>query len=201
MNNTNTGSHLDEIHTRALACIKYYYLFVIHYSLLVITQIRYHLSILRIDMTARDVSDEVILIVHNRKLMGVILVECLYDILHRITKTELCWWVAHQLGDAEMMIKFCTENDMTKFVHVNLAKEITGTVEDRQKTATRLTQRMYQLPKFHVLINAHIIPFDDAVKAHKREYGTVGMVGDKLTLTSQSHTIDAVRLEDKDCEV
>ena len=64
---------------------------------LVITQIRYHLSILRIDMTAGNVADEVIVVVHDRKLMCVILVECLYDILHRITKTELRWRVAHQL--------------------------------------------------------------------------------------------------------
>ena len=55
-------------------------------------------------MAAGNISDEVIMIVHNRKLMGVILVECLYHILHRITKTELRWRVAHKLGDAEMMI-------------------------------------------------------------------------------------------------
>ena len=168
---------------------------------LVITQIRHHLSVLGIDMAAGNVADEVVIIVHDRELMSMILVECLYHILHWITKTELRWRVAHKLGDAEMTIKFCTENDMTKLVHVNLAKEIAGTIEDRQKTATRLTQRMYQLTKFHVLIHTNIISFDNAVKAHKREYGTVGMVGDKLTLTSQSHTIDAVRLEDKDCEV
>ena len=90
---------------------------------------------------------------------------------------------------------------MTKFVHVNLAKEIAGTVKDWQKTATRLTQRMYQLPKFHILIHTHIIPFDNAVKTHQSEYGTVGMVGDELTLTCQSHAIDAVRLEYEDCEV
>ena len=90
---------------------------------------------------------------------------------------------------------------MTELVHVNLAKEIAGTVEDRQKTATRLAQRMNQLPKFHVLIHTNIIPFDNAVKAHKSEYSTVGMVGDELALTRQTHAIDAVRLEDKDCEV
>ena len=33
MNNTNTGGHQNAVHTRALASIKYYYLFVIHYSL------------------------------------------------------------------------------------------------------------------------------------------------------------------------
>ena len=64
---------------------------------LIIRQIRYHLSILRIDMAAGNISDEVIMIVHNRKLMRMILVECLYNILHRITKTELRWRVAHQL--------------------------------------------------------------------------------------------------------
>ena len=48
-------------------------------------------------MTARNVTDEVVVIVHDRELMSVILVECLYDILHRITKTELRWRVAHQL--------------------------------------------------------------------------------------------------------
>ena len=90
---------------------------------------------------------------------------------------------------------------MTKLVHVNLAKEIAGTVEDWQKTATRLAQRMNQLTKLHVLIHTHIIPFDNAVKAHKREYGTVGMVRYELALTSQTHAIDAVMLEDKDCKV
>ena len=30
---SNTGSHQNGVHTRALASIKYYYLFVIHYSL------------------------------------------------------------------------------------------------------------------------------------------------------------------------
>ena len=147
-------------------------------------------------MAAGNVADEVVVVVHDRKLMRVILVECLYDIFHWITKTELRWWVAHQLGDTEMMIKLCTENDMTELVHVNLAKEIAGTIKDRQKTAARLAQRMYQLPKLHVLIHAHIIPFNDAIKTHQSEYSTVGMVGYELALTSQTHAIDAVRLED-----
>ena len=51
---------------------------------------------------------------------------------------------------------------------------------------------------FKVSIDSHIVTVDDAVKTHKCEYGMVGVVSDDLSLLCQTHTIDAMRLEDID---
>ena len=48
---------------------------------------------------------------------------------------------------------------------------------------------MYQLSKFHVLIHANIVSFDNAVKAHKGEDGAVGMVEMALERLSEKNTV------------
>ena len=54
---------------------------------------------------------------------------------------------------------------------------------------------MHHLPQLHIRIYPLVVAIDDRVQTHQRQHSVVSMVSHQSSLLSQTHAIDAVRLE------
>ena len=100
-----------------------------------------------------------------------------------------------------MVIKLCTEDDMTQVGQIDFTQQVSGLIENGQQVRLATAEGMHERTQFHVGMHGHVVPVDDAVERHQGEHGAVGVVRDELSFACQSHAIDAVRLKDNDGEI
>ena len=79
---------------------------------LLCAQVSHHLSVGGIHVSARNIADEMVVVVENGKGLRIGFIEFPHDILHGVVLPEYGRRLGHKLGNGEMMVKLCAEHDV-----------------------------------------------------------------------------------------
>ena len=100
-----------------------------------------------------------------------------------------------------MMVKFLSEHDVAYIVQLHHAQEIALSIGDREDVSLRIGYGTYHLPQIHLRMHHVEVLLYHAVHFHQRKYSLIFMMREQLTLLSQSHRVDAMRLKEEDGQV
>ena len=159
------------------------------------------LSVHVVHPLAGDVALQVAALVEHGQPVGLGALEGFHHLVHGRVVIEDGVGLGHQLRGREVVVQFGAEHDVAYLQDVDFAQQEAGGVGHGQHRTACAADLVDHLAQFHVGVDGLIVAVDDRVEAHQGEHGVVGMVGDQLSLPGQSHTVDAVWLEDDDGQV
>ena len=128
-------------------------------------------------------------------------VEGLHDELHRVVGGEAGSTGRHEVAHVQLMVELGAEHDVAHTVEDEHGQEFTGIVDDGEDVALAGRDLAHHLTQVVVGVELLVVALDDGVHRHEREDGVVFVVRHQLSLTSQTHSVDAVGLEEDDGQV
>jgi len=143
----------------------------------------------------------VIVDIDNRKIIERGLIELVHYVFHWVVDTQDNVDGFHQLAYGELVIEFGAEHNVADLREIDDSEQGVALIDDGNKIGMAATDYLYQLAQKKVGRYGRIVFLDNTIETHQGECSVIGVVGDKFPFSSESHSVNAVWLEDVDGEV
>ena len=160
-----------------------------------------HLPIHRVHPRTGYDADDVIVDIDNRKIIERGLIELVHYVFHWIVDTQDNVDGFHQLAYGELVIEFGAEHNVADLREIDDSEQGVALIDDGNKIGMASTDYLYQLAQKKVGRYGRIVFLDNTIETHQGECSVIGVVGDEFSFSGESHSINAVRLEDVDGEI